>query len=54
MELPDNIRESDNRNLFKKQIYEILINILKKENAYTSHLLLFLKQLKACEYVTIL
>ena len=32
--LPDNIRKSDNRKLFKKQIHEILINILKKENAY--------------------
>ena len=32
--LPDDIRKSDNRKLFKKQINEILINILKKENAY--------------------
>ena len=32
--LPDNIRNSDNRKLFKKQIHEILINILRRENAY--------------------
>ena len=32
--LPDNIRKSDSRKLFKKQIHEILINILKNENAY--------------------
>ena len=32
--LPDNIRKSDSRNLFKKQIHEILINFLKIENAY--------------------
>ena len=32
--LTDNIRKSDNRKLFKKQIHEKLINILKKENAY--------------------
>ena len=33
--LPDNIRKSDSRKLFKKQIHEKLINIfLKKENTY--------------------
>ena len=32
--LQDNIRKSDNRKLFKKQKHQILVNILKKENAF--------------------
>lgn len=32
--LPDSIKKSAQRNLFKKQIHEVLINIFKQQNLY--------------------
>ena len=32
--LPENIKKSASKNLFKKQIHETLINIFKQENLY--------------------
>ena len=34
--LPENIRKLKSKNLFKKRLRELLINILKTENSYPS------------------
>ena len=34
--LPQNIRESKSKKLFRKQVHEMFINILKSENSYPS------------------